>query len=147
MDVLLLNGPNLNSLGTRRPEVYGSVTLADVERSVVEQGASEGLSVECFQSNHEGELVDRVHRAKGEGCRYYIINPGAYTHTSIAIRDAFEAVQIPFVEVHISNVYAREEFRQHSYLSAIAAGVIVGCGVQGYNLALHLIALRLGQRS
>lgn len=144
-DVLLLNGPNLNLLGTRRPEIYGSATLADVEASAVEQGRALGLSVECFQSNHEGDLIDRIHRAKDEGCRYVIVNPGALTHTSIAIRDAFEAVEIPFIEVHISNVHAREDFRRHSYLSAIAAGVIAGCGVRGYSLALDLVAHRLGR--
>jgi 3-dehydroquinate dehydratase-2 len=144
MDVLLINGPNLNLLGTRKPEVYGRTTLADVEESVRAQAKDYGLEVECFQHNHEGGIVDRIHAAKHEGCRYFIINPGAYTHTSVAIRDAFEGVEIPFVEVHISNVHAREEFRHHSFLSAIAAATIVGAGVKGYNLALELIADRLG---
>ncbi len=143
MDVLLINGPNLGALGTRKPEMYGSVTLADVQASMLEQASELGLTLDCFQSNHEGAIVDRIHDAKGEGCRYCIINPGAYTHTSVAIRDAFESVDIPFVEVHISNVHAREAFRHHSFLSPIAAAVLVGCGVKGYNLALELVAHRL----
>lgn len=147
MDVLLINGPNLNLLGTRKPEVYGRTTLADVEASVREQAQTLGLSIDCFQDNSEGGIVDRIHRAKTDGVRYVIINPGAYTHTSIAIRDAFEGVEIPFVEVHISNVHAREEFRHHSHLSAIAAATLIGCGVKGYNLALELVADRLGAQS
>lgn len=143
MDVLLINGPNLNALGTRKPEVYGRTTLADVEASMRAQAAELGLDLECFQNNHEGGIVDRIHEAKAQGCRYFIINPGAYTHTSVAIRDAFEGVDIPFVEVHISNVHAREEFRHHSHLSPIAAAILVGCGVKGYNLALELVAHRL----
>lgn len=143
MDVLVINGPNLNALGTRKPEVYGRTTLADIEAGLRDQAKGLGLGIECFQSNSEGGIVDRIHRAKAEGCRYFIINAGAYTHTSIAIRDAFESVDIPFIEVHISNVHARDEFRHHSYLSPIAAGVIVGCGVRGYNLALDLVAYRL----
>ncbi len=143
MDVLLINGPNLNLLGTRKPEVYGRTTLADVEASVQAQAKELGLNLECFQNNHEGGIVDRIHEAKAQGCKYFIINPGAYTHTSVAIRDAFEGVDIPFVEVHISNVHAREEFRHHSHLSPIAAAILVGCGVKGYNLALELVAHRL----
>ncbi len=143
MDVLVINGPNLNLLGTRQPEVYGGATLADIESSLRTQAAGLDLELECCQDNHEGGIVDRIHAAKGQGCRYVIINPGAYTHTSVAIRDAFEGVEIPFVEVHISNVHAREPFRHHSYLSPIAAGSIVGCGVLGYNLALTLVAERL----
>jgi 3-dehydroquinate dehydratase-2 len=143
VDVLVINGPNLNLLGSRKPEVYGRTTLADVEAGLHEQARHLGLSIECFQSNHEGGIVDRIHAARGEGCRYVIINPGAYTHTSIAIRDAFESVEIPFVEVHISNVHAREEFRHHSFLSAIAAATLIGCGVKGYDLALQLVADRL----
>lgn len=147
MDVLLINGPNLNSLGTRNPAQYGTTTLADVENSVTTQGEELGLSVECFQNNHEGGIVDRIHEAKKQGCKGFVINPGAYTHTSIAIRDAFEAVELPFVEIHISNVHAREAFRHHSYLSPIAAGVIVGCGVRGYNLALTHLAALIEERS
>lgn len=144
VDVLLMNGPNLNSLGARRPEVYGSTTLSDVEASFRAQATGYGLAAECFQSNHEGAIIDRIFEAKAQGCRYFVINAGAYTHTSIAIPDAFEAVEIPFVEVHISNVHARDEFRHRSYLSPVAAGVIVGCGVKGYSLALDLVAHRLG---
>jgi 3-dehydroquinate dehydratase-2 len=143
MDVLLINGPNLNALGTRKPEVYGHTTLADVEAGLLAQAKEYGLDLECFQTNHEGGIVDRIHEAKRQGCRYVIINPGAYTHTSVAIRDAFESVAIPFVEVHISNVHAREEFRHRSYLSAIASAILVGCGVKGYGLALELVADRL----
>jgi 3-dehydroquinate dehydratase-2 len=143
MDVLLINGPNLNLLGTRKPEVYGSTTLADVEASMQAQARDLGLDLECFQGNHEGGIVDTIHESKAQGCKYFIINAGAYTHTSVAIRDAFEGVDIPFIEVHISNVHAREQFRHHSYLSPIAAGIIGGCGVKGYNLALELVAHRL----
>lgn len=146
LDVLCVNGPNLNSLGTRNPAVYGSTTLADVEASLHEQATRLGLSLSCFQSNHEGAILDRIYQAKADGCRYIIINAGAYTHTSIAMRDALEAVEIPFVEVHISNVYARDDFRHRSYLSPLAAGVIVGCGVRGYGLALDLVAHRLARR-
>lgn len=143
LDVLLINGPNLNALGLRKPEVYGYTTLREIEDSVEHQGHELGLRVECFQSNSEGGIVDSIHHAKARGCRYYIINAGAFTHTSVAIRDAFESVGIPFIEVHISNVHAREEFRHHSYLSPVAAGILVGCGVKGYNLALELVAHRL----
>lgn len=145
VDVLLVNGPNLNALGTRSPEVYGRTTLADIEADLRQQADGLGLSLDCFQSNHEGDIVDRIHRARAEACRHIIINPGAFTHTSVAIRDAFEGVEIPFIEVHISNIYAREPFRHHSYLSPIAAAVLVGCGVKGYNLALDLVAYRLAQ--
>lgn len=145
MDVQLINGPNLNALGTREPELYGSTALAEVEDSLREQAQVLHLTIDCFQSNHEGQIVDRIHSAKSEGCRYFIINPGGYAHTSIAIRDAFESVGVPFVEVHITNVHARERFRHHSHLSALAAAVLVGCGVRGYNLALDLIAYRLTQ--
>lgn len=143
MDVLLVNGPNLGALGTRKPEVYGRTTLADLESALLARAKGLGLHLECFQSNHEGAIVDRLHQAGAQGCRYVIINAGAFTHTSIAIRDAFESVDIPFVEVHISNVHAREEFRRHSHLSGIAAGILIGCGVKGYDLALDLVASRL----
>ncbi len=135
-DILLLNGPNLNLLGEREPEIYGRTTLAEIETGLVENGRHAGFSVTCHQSNAEGDLVDRVQQARGEGVRFVIVNPGAYAHTSIALRDAFEAVRIPFIEVHISNVFARESFRHHSYLSPIAEGVICGLGVHGYALAL-----------
>ena len=143
MDVLVINGPNLNTLGTREPEVYGTTTLADIEAGVVAQGAAAGLSVATFQSNHEGDIVDRLHAARGEGVRFVIINPGAFTHTSVAIRDAFAAVEIPFCEVHISNAHAREEFRKHSYLSDLAVGVLTGFGAYGYTMAMDFVIGRL----
>lgn len=141
--VLVINGPNLNLLGTREPEVYGSTTLADVENGLRAQAAALGLDIDCFQSNHEGAIVDRIHQARSEGVDFVLINPGAYTHTSVAIRDAFSGVAIPFVEVHISNVHKREAFRHHSYLSAIAEAVMAGFGTQGYGLALQFVAQRL----
>lgn len=143
MDVLVINGPNLNTLGTREPEVYGTTTLADIEAGVVAQGAASGLSVATFQSNHEGDIVDRLHAARADSVRFVIINPGAFTHTSVAIRDAFAAVEIPFCEVHISNVHAREEFRKHSYLSDLAVGVLTGFGAYGYTMAMDFVIGRL----
>jgi len=143
MDVLVINGPNLNTLGTREPEIYGSTTLALVEAGLVAQGAAAGLDVDTFQSNHEGEIIDRLHAAAADGTRFVIINPGAFTHTSIAIRDAFAAVAIPFCEVHISNVHAREEFRRHSYLSDLAVGVLTGFGVFGYTMAMDFVISQL----
>ena len=136
MSVLLINGPNLNMLGTRQPEIYGSTTLADVEAAVRAQGEAAGVSVECFQSNYEGAIVERLHAARTDGTAFIIINPGAFTHTSVAIRDAFAAAEVPFAEVHISNVHKREPFRHHSYLSDIAVGVTAGFGTLGYNLAM-----------
>ena len=133
--LLLINGPNLNLLGTREPEIYGSTTLADVEQLLRKQASTAGHTLECFQSNHEGAIVDALHDARGQ-VDFVVINPGAYTHTSIAIRDAFSATQLPFIEVHLSNIHARESFREHSYLSAIARGIIMGLGVNGYQLAL-----------
>lgn len=143
MSILIVNGPNLNLLGVREPGIYGAASLADVEASVIAQGAAAGFPVSCFQSNHEGEIVDRIHLARTDGTRFVVINPGAYTHTSIAIRDAFAGTAVPFCEVHISNVHARETFRQHSYLSDLAVGVMAGFGVQGYNLALEFVISRL----
>ena len=137
--VLLINGPNLNLLGSREPHVYGSTTLADVENGLRAQAQELDLALECFQSNHEGAIVDRIHQARSDGVGFVIINPGAYTHTSIAIRDAFAGVDIPFVEVHISNVFARENFRHHSYLSEVCKGVIVGFGLDSYRLAIESI--------
>ncbi|HEU4373462.1 MAG TPA: type II 3-dehydroquinate dehydratase [Telluria sp.] len=134
--LLLLNGPNLNLLGTREPEVYGSTTLADIEHAATAQAVAAGATLSCFQSNHEGALIDRIHAAKAEGVEAIVINPAAFTHTSVALRDAFAAVEIPFVEVHISNIYQREAFRHHSYLSAIAVGTICGLGTDGYRLAI-----------
>jgi 3-dehydroquinate dehydratase-2 len=143
MDVLVINGPNLNTLGTREPEVYGTTTLAEIEAGVRAQGEAAGLSVGTFQSNHEGAIIDRLHAARTDGTRFVIINPGAFTHTSVAIRDAFAAVAIPFCEVHISNVHAREEFRRHSYLSDLAVGVMAGFGTFGYTMAMSYAINRL----
>lgn len=135
-NLLLLNGPNLNLLGTREPEVYGSTTLADIERAAQTQAEAAGAHLAKFQSNHEGALIDRIHAARDEGVDAIIINPGGLTHTSIALRDALAAVAIPFVEVHISNVHRREQFRHFSYLSGLAAGVVCGLGPAGYRFAL-----------
>jgi len=134
--LLLLNGPNLNLLGTREPEVYGSTTLADVERHALEQARAAGARLQAFQSNHEGALIDRIHAARAEAVDAIVINPGGLTHTSVALRDALAGVAIPFVEVHISNVHQREQFRHFSYLSGIARAVMCGFGVDGYRLAV-----------
>jgi 3-dehydroquinate dehydratase-2 len=134
--ILLLNGPNLNLLGTREPELYGSTTLADVERLAAAQTADAGAGFASFQSNHEGALIDRIHAARAEGVTAIVINPGGLTHTSVALRDALAGVAIPFVEVHVTNIHRRESFRHRSYLSAIAAGVICGLGVDGYPAAI-----------
>lgn len=134
--ILLINGPNLNLLGTREPEVYGCTTLADVERLSIEQAHAAGTTLRCFQSNHEGALIDRIHAAAEEGVQAIVINPAGLTHTSVALRDALVGVAIPFVEVHISNIYRRESFRHRSYLSAVAAGVICGLGTDGYPAAI-----------
>ena len=134
--LLLLNGPNLNLLGQREPEVYGHETLADVVQRAQTKSTALGHSLENFQSNAEHELVNRIHQAKTEGIAMIIFNPGAFTHTSIALRDALLGVDIPFIELHLSNVFAREEFRQHSFLSDIAVGVISGMGAKGYELAV-----------
>ena len=141
--VLLINGPNLNLLGSREPHVYGSTTLAELENGLRAQAQGLDLELECFQSNHEGAIVDRIHQARSDGVGFVIINPGAYTHTSIAIRDAFAGVDIPFVEVHISNVHRREAFRHYSYLSGIAVAVMAGFGTLGYSLALQFVASEL----
>lgn len=134
--VLVLHGPNLNLLGTREPEVYGRETLDDVNRRLREKAQQAGVEFDVFQSNWEGALVDRIQATRTDGTGFVIINPGAFTHTSVAIRDAFAGIAIPFIEIHISNVYAREAFRHHSYLSPLAAGVIAGLGTKGYELAL-----------
>lgn len=134
--LLLLNGPNLNLLGTREPEVYGKTTLADVEAAAGAQAAAAGATIACFQSNHEGALIDRIHAARADGVEAIVINPGGLTHTSVALRDALAGVAIPFIEVHISNIYQREAFRHHSFLSAIAVGTICGLGTDGYRLAI-----------
>ena len=146
MSILLVNGPNLNLLGTREPGIYGAATLADVEAAAVAQGEAAGHRVDCFQSNHEGAIVDRIHAARTDGTQFVVINPGAYTHTSVAIRDAFAGVSIPFCEVHISNVHAREEFRRHSFLADIAVGVLTGFGTHGYTMAMSYAIERLGAR-
>lgn len=146
---LVLNGPNLNLLGIREPGVYGRQTLADVELDLAGKAEALGHRLSCFQSNAEHALIDRIHAALHEGVDFILINPGAYTHTSIALRDAFLATRIPFIEVHLSNVHAREPFRHRSYLSDIARGVICGFGAIGYALALeaalHCIHPQSGQ--
>ncbi len=142
-DVLVLNGPNLNLLGTREPEVYGYETLADIEAGLRDHAATLGLTLDFAQSNHEGVLIDRIHAAREAATRFIIINPGAFTHTSIALRDALLAVSIPFIEVHLSNVHAREPFRRKSYLSDVAIGVVAGFGALGYRCALDKAAQRL----
>ena len=134
--LLLLNGPNLNLLGIREPAVYGSGTLAAIESAATAQAEAAGGTLSCFQSNHEGALIDRIHAARTEGIDYIVINPGGLTHTSVALRDALAGVAIPFVEVHLSNVHQRETFRHHSYLSGIAQGVICGLGADGYRFAI-----------
>lgn len=141
LTVSVLNGPNLNRLGKRQPEVYGSTTLADIEALISQEAQRLGVNVEFFQSNHEGEMLDRIHAAADAG-HAVIINPGGWTHTSVALRDALAEIADGrgFVEVHISNVHAREEFRHHSYLSPIATGVIAGLGVEGYLAALRFLA-------
>jgi 3-dehydroquinate dehydratase-2 len=143
MSILVLHGPNLNLLGTREPQVYGSTTLEQINAELVQLAAEAGFKLETFQSNHEGALIDRVHAARTDGTRFIIINPGAYTHTSVALRDAFSGVALPFIEVHLTNVHRREPFRHHSYFSDIAEGVIVGLGVGGYRLALQHVIERL----
>jgi 3-dehydroquinate dehydratase II len=135
--ILLLNGPNLNLLGSREPDLYGSQTLAQIEDDLDDEASELGHDLETFQSNHEGALVERVQQAKAEGVEFIIINPAAFTHTSIALRDALLAVEIPFIEVHLSNVHSREAFRHHSFFSDVAQGVIVGLGPMGYRLALQ----------
>jgi 3-dehydroquinate dehydratase-2 len=136
MSILVLNGPNLNLLGTREPHIYGADTLPQIEAELLKIAADAGVKLAALQSNHEGVLIDRIHEARTDGTRFIIINPGGLTHTSVALRDALAGVALPFIEVHISNVHRREPFRHHSYLSEVAAGVIVGLGVNGYRLAL-----------
>lgn len=145
MSILLLNGPNLNLLGTREPHIYGADTLADVEHRFVEEAQQLGTAAQCFQSNHEGALIDRIHAARTDGTQAFVVNPGGLTHTSVALRDAFASVALPLVEVHVSNVHKREEFRHHSYISGIAEGVIAGLGVMGYSAALRFLVARLNK--
>jgi 3-dehydroquinate dehydratase II len=142
--ILILNGPNLNLLGSREPAVYGHDTLADIDQRLMSQAKSANATAECFQTNDEGALIDRIHQAKKDGVDFIIINPAALTHTSIALRDALAGVEIPFIEVHLSNIHAREAFRHQSYVSALAVGVITGLGASGYQLALaHALAHHL----
>ena len=136
-DLLVLNGPNLNLLGTREPEHYGSDTLDDINKRLQEQATQQGFSLECFQSNSEVELIEKIHQTKDTKVRFILMNPAAFTHTSVALRDALSGVGIPFIEIHLSNVHAREAFREHSYFSDIAVGVISGLGAIGYELALQ----------
>ncbi|KAJ7489522.1 catabolic 3-dehydroquinase 1 [Mycena latifolia] len=147
LSILLINGPNLNLLGTREPEVYGSATLNDVVDNSTAIAASAGATLVAFQSNHEGAIVDRIQQARLDGVDAIVINPGAYTHTSVAIRDAFLGVGIPYIEVHVSNVHAREAFRHHSYLSDKAVAVIAGLGVKGYEYAVQHVATTFKKRA
>lgn len=134
--ILVVHGPNLNLLGLREPEIYGSETLAEINAHLVEQANAASVELITFQSNHEGDLIDRIQAARSEGVAFILINPGGYTHTSVALRDALLAVAIPFVEVHLSNIHARDGFRRHSYFSDIAVGLVCGLGSDGYRLAL-----------
>jgi 3-dehydroquinate dehydratase-2 len=142
--VLVLHGPNLNLLGTREPEVYGRESLEFIDERLRRAGRAAGIEVQCFQTNHEGALVERVQAARGEGVGFIVVNPAAYTHTSVALRDALAAVAIPFIEVHLSNVHARERFRRRSFLADIAVGTICGLGSHGYDSALAYALRSLG---
>lgn len=141
--LLVINGPNLNLLGSREPEIYGSFTLDDINATLTSQCQQAGHQIHFLQSNTEGEIVDRIHQAKKEEISFILINPAAFTHTSVALRDAMLAVDIPFIEVHLSNVHAREDFRKHSFLSDIAVGSIVGLGPLGYELGLQAALARI----
>ena len=141
--ILLLHGPNLNLLGTREPEIYGGESLEQINQQLTASTAAAGHELLSLQSNAEYELIQRIHDAKQQGVKFIIINPGAFTHTSVALRDALLGVEIPFIEVHLSNVHAREEFRRHSYFSDIAEGVICGFGANSYHLALHAVLSKL----
>jgi 3-dehydroquinate dehydratase-2 len=147
MSILVLHGPNLNLLGTREPQVYGATTLAEINADLKKLATDRGVQLDHFQSNHEGALMDRVHAARTDGTRFIIINPAAYTHTSVALRDALAGVALPFVEVHLSNVHRREPFRHHSYFSELAEGVICGLGPTGYRLALEYALEKLGSQA
>ena len=141
--VLVIQGPNLNLLGMREPEVYGTITLDDIHKKLADLAKQADIALETYQSNHEGELIDHVQKAKKDGVSFIIINPGGFTHTSVALRDALAGVAIPFIEVHLSNIHQREEFRKHSYFSDLAMGVICGLGAHGYELALNTIQHKL----
>ena len=143
--VLLLNGPNLNLLGSREPGIYGAQTLESIENRAAEVARETGHELSAFQSNAEHELIERIHRAPADGIAFLVFNPGAFTHTSVALRDAIAAVRLPFIEVHLSNTHAREPFRKHSYFSDIAVGVITGLGAYGYELAVRAAARQLAQ--
>lgn len=143
--LLVLHGPNLNLLGTREPSVYGHTTLQQINERLTSLARDAGVRLEAFQSNHEGGLVDRIHAAKEAEVAFIIINPAAFTHTSVAVRDALAAVAVPFVEVHLSNVHRREPFRHHSYFSDVAEAVIAGLGPYGYEAALHFALARIGK--
>ncbi|MEA9604752.1 type II 3-dehydroquinate dehydratase [Polynucleobacter sp. JS-JIR-II-c23] len=145
--ILVIQGPNLNLLGTREPDVYGKTTLEDIHQKLGELSKAQSVDLGTFQSNHEGELIDRIQKAKQDGVDFIIINPGAFTHTSVALRDVLAGVAIPFTEVHLSNIHQREEFRKHSYLSDIATGVICGLGAIGYELALQAAIARLQNKT
>lgn len=143
--ILVINGPNLNLLGSREPDLYGADTLDSINEHLSSLSADAGHHIQFLQSNAEYEIIDRIHDAKKEGINFIIINPAAFTHTSVALRDALLGVEIPFIEVHLSNIYAREEFRQHSYLSDIAEGCLIGLGPLGYELALQAAFHRLAK--
>ena len=145
-DLLVINGPNLNLLGTREPEHYGRDTLDSINSRLSQIAAENALSIECVQSNAEAQLIEAVHNAANKNVRFIIINPAAFTHTSVALRDAISGVNIPFIEIHLSNVHAREAFREHSYFSDIAVGVISGLGALGYELALQAAIFHLNQK-
>jgi 3-dehydroquinate dehydratase-2 len=145
--VLVLNGPNLNLLGTREPKLYGKETLAQINRRLEATARTAGVSLACLQSNHEGVLVDRIQQAKRDGVGFIVINPAGYSYSSVAIRDALTAVQIPFIEVHLSNIHAREPWRAHTHFTAVAVGSVLGLGSRGYDLALDYAIARLKSRN
>ena len=145
--ILVLHGPNLNLLGTREPSVYGTTTLPEIDGRLQEVATAGGVDLACFQSNSEGALIDRIHAAMSAGVGFIVINPRAYTHTSIALRDALAAVAIPFIEIHLSNIHAREEFRKHSLLADLAIGVVTGLGADGYEFALEAAIRHVGKHA
>ena len=144
--VLVLHGPNLNLLGTREPKIYGRDSLADINRRLEAKARAAGVGIACFQSNHEGVLVDRIQQAGREGVGFILINPAGYSYSSVAMRDALTAGQIPFIEVHLSNIHAREPWRAHTHFTAVAVGSVLGLGAQGYELALEYAIRRLKSR-